>query len=202
MSDNNEPTPSPTPEPTPEPTPTLEPTPSPTPAPSLTDKVEAEPEPFVPLTADDLTIPEGLEVIDELRDEFLMVVNDQEMSPKDRANALVGLQEKVAKMAAEASSQAWDTMNTQWQDSVKADPEIGGAKLDETLGRIGKLIDEHGTPGLREALNITGAGNNPEVIKFFNKLAVVLTEGGPVSGAAPSNTEQTAASVMFPSMKG
>jgi len=210
MSGNNEPTPSPAPEPTPTPSPSPTPDPSPTPTPApepgaLTDQKPEptpEPEPFVPLTPEDLTFAEGVEVNEELRDDFLKIVNDQEMSPKDRANALVGLQERAAQAAAEASSQAWEALNTQWQDAVKADPEVGGANLDATLGRIGKLIDEHAPAPdkLREALNVTGAGNNPEVVKFLNKVATLLSEGTPISGQ-PTNQEQSAAAVLFPSMQ-
>ena len=207
------PTPSPTPgvetppvetPPTPSPTPTPEPTPSPTPAPTLAGTPPAgEPAPFVPLTAEDFKLPEieGLQVSNELRDEFLGVMNNQELSPKDRAQALVDLQGKVATLASEAASKEFDDLNTKWQDEVKADPEIGGTKLPETLGRITRLINEHGGDKVRTALNITGAGNNPDLIRFFNSVALKLTEPGPVSGQ-PAASEASTASKLFPSMKG
>lgn len=161
-----------------------------------------EPEaPAEPLTAADITFPDGVEVNEELRDEFLSVVNNRELSPKEQAQALVDLQLKAAQAASEAGSNAWTEMQTKWKDEVKADPEVGGEKLQPALGRIGRLIDEYGSKELTATFDLTGAGNNVHVIKFLDKLAAKLTEPGPVSGA-PANAEVDKAARLFPSMKG
>lgn len=55
------------------------------------EEQKAEPAAVEPLAATDLTFPEDVEVQEELRDEFLSIVNDAEMSSKDRAQALVNL---------------------------------------------------------------------------------------------------------------
>lgn len=146
---------------------------------------------------------EGVVVSEELRDKFLGIVNDQDASPKDRAQALLNLQTEVATLASEAISKEWNDTNQAWQDEVKADATIGGANLPETLGRINRLIDEHAGDAakLRAAFDLTGAGNNPEVVRFLNTIATKLTEGAPVSGQ-PTAAEGSRAQRMFPSMKG
>lgn len=159
---------------------------------------EPDPAPAEPLTADDLTFPDGFEVQEEFRDEFLTVVNNAELSPKDRAQGLVDLYTKAAQAASEASSQAWQETQTTWREEVKTDY---GDKLQPALGRIEKLIDEHGSAELREVFDLTGAGNNLHMIKFLDKVSGLLTEGGHVSGQ-PSSTEKTTAQKLFPSMKG
>jgi hypothetical protein len=151
---------------------------------------------------DDITFPEDFTVSEEYRDDFLKIVNDQELSPKDRSQALTDLYVKAATAASEASSQAFADMQKEWQGQVKADSEIGGDKLPATLSAVNKLVGEYGSPELLEAFASTGAGNNVHVIKFLNKVAGLLTEGGPVQGGAPTNREGDAASRMFPSMKG
>jgi len=167
------------------------------------EEAEAEtPEAEVtPLGADDITFPEGLEVPDEIRDDFLSVLNDPEITPKDRAQALVDLQAKVAGQASEAASQQFQDQQRQWQDEVKNDPEIGGANFQENLQRIQRLVDQFGNDEFAGVMAATGAGNNIHVVKFFHAVAEKLVEGGPVSGA-PANSESSAASRMFPSMKG
>ena len=154
-----------------------------------------EPQPLQPT---DLTFPEGVEVDETLRDNFLSIVNDTELSPKDRAQALVDLQVKAAQAASEASSKAWEEMQTKWQDEVRAD---FGDNLQPALGRIGRLIQEYGSDELNGVFGMTGAGNNIHMIKFLDNIASKLTEGGPVTGS-PTNQEQSAASRLFPSMKG
>lgn len=155
---------------------------------------------FVPLTSEDVKFPEGMTVADGDRDSFLGILNNREMTPVQQAQALVDLQAKVSKEASEAGSQAWTQLQESWVNEVKADAEVGGAKLEPALASIGKLIDQHGSPELRAALDLTGAGNNVHVIKFLNKVATALTEGGHVSGA-PGGGEQSLADALYPTMK-
>ena len=179
-------------------TPGLETTPPLSPTTLVTEPpVDAAPaasEPGVPvtLTAEAIKFPEDFSVADDVRDEFLGIMNNAEMEPGARAQSLIDLQAKLMREASEAGSRTWDELQTTWQDEVKADPEIGGPKLESTLLGIGKLVQEYGTPELREAFNITGAGNNPHVIRFLSKISAVLSEGRPVSGTPPAAPRSTA----------
>lgn len=196
-------------------------TPTPTPTPTepvepkegeslLTPPTEGEPpkeaepaEPPAPLTADDIKFDEDLEVPEELRDELLGVFNNAELDAKGRAQALVDLHTKAMKEASEASSQAWANMQKEWRDAVKADPLVGGEKMQPALDRIGRLVNEYADAPdeLIGAFGVTGAGNNPHVVRFLAKIADKLVEGEHVSGA-PATSPQDAASKLFPSMKG
>lgn len=194
---SNEPTPTPPVEPTPEATPTPTPT-EPTP-PTEPENKEPAPE-FVPLTADDIQFPEGFEVQEGLRDEFLGIVNNRELDDKGRTSALIGLYAKAQTAASEANSQAWADMQDKWQGEVKADPTVGGVNFDATMTKVGKLMEEFGNDNLRQVFDMTGAGNNVHVISFLSKLSDKLTEGAHVLGN-PASTPASAASKLFPSMK-
>lgn len=195
----SEPTPTPTP---PEPTPTPTPEPPAEPKPLVQGEPKAaEPEPFVPLTAEDITIPEGLEISDTARDEALSIINNRELSPKEQLQSLVDLQAKLAKEASDTISETWANTQKEWQDEVKADPTIGGDKLPTTLAAVNKLVTEYGDDKLVEAFALTGAGNNVHVIKFLSSIAGKLLEGNLVPAGGPTNQESTAAERLFPSMK-
>ncbi len=162
---------------------------------------ETAAEEFVPLTAEDITFPEGLEVNETLRDEALAIVNNRELSPKEQLQGLIDLQGKLAKEMSETANDTWTNTQKEWQDEVKADPTIGGDKLPATLSAVNKLVTEYGSNELVEAFALTGAGNNVHVIKFLNSIAGKLLEGGAVHASGPTNQEGDAASRMFPSMK-
>lgn len=164
------------------------------------EKVEKKLE---PLTVESLTIPEGFEVEPELAKDFLEILNG-DMQPKDRANALLALHGKTISTALEADSKLWDDMQTEWKDEVKADPDIGGAKLQPTLANVGKLLSEFGTDELKGVFDSTGAGNNVHMIKFLNVIADKLTEGKFFKAGSPSGQDDpnAAAARLFPSMKG
>lgn len=201
--------------PTPTPTDPANPTPTPDPAaqpaaddpskPLIGGEQKSEPTPaaeFVPLTAADITIPEGLEVHETLRDEALAIVNNRELSPKEQLQGLIDLQGKLAKDASETISKTWEDTQKAWQDEVKADPTIGGDKLQTSLAAVNKLVTEYGDDKLVEAFALTGAGNNVHVIRFLHSIAGKLLEGGAVPAQSPANQESDKALRMFPSMKG
>lgn len=169
-----------------------------------TEETKEEKAEVVPLTVEDIKLPEGFELQPDLTSKFVELFNG-EMDPKEKAQALVDLHTETIRKASEASSEAWDNMQTEWKDAVKADPDIGGAKLQPTLTNVGKLLDEFGTPDLKDVFDLTGAGNNIHMIKFLNVIANKLTEGSYQPGGNPSNaadSEEAKAQRMFPSMKG
>lgn len=118
--------------------------------------------------------------------------------PRDAVAELVALQEQTMKAASEANSALWNGMQDTWRQEVAADPVIGGTKQQETLGAISKLVDQFGTPELRQAFDLTGAGNNPHVIRFLAKVAKELGEPGRVISGAPSVPEKSLAERLFP----
>lgn len=183
------------------------PTPEATPT-SLNETSEVKTEPtdekvveeFTPLTVESISFEKGVEVNEGARDEFLGILNDRELSPAEQAQKLVDLQTRLAREASETSSTSWEGLQTQWRDEVQSDPEIGGQKLEGVLTGVAKVIDQYGSPELRQVMDLTGAGNNIHVIKFLNNVAKNLNEGGPVRGNPPSSTEDLA-SRLYPSMK-
>lgn len=170
-------------------------------APKEEPKVEAEP-PAEPLALDKLTIPEGVQIDPVLGKSFTDILNNAELKPAERAQALLDLQVEAAKQASEKASEAWGTQRQTWRDQVTADPEIGGAKLEENLGKVSKLLDAYGTPDLRQAFDDLGAGDHPAIVGFLVKLANAHGESTPAIGAPPTAqlTEAERAARMYPSM--
>lgn len=69
----------------------------------------------------------------------------------------------------------------EWNDAFTADPEIGGAKKEETLTFAAKAFDHYGLKkgeGLRQLLDESGLGNHPDVIRFVSKVGRDLGEAG------------------------
>lgn len=153
------------------------------------------------LKLDTIKMPEGVKLEGEAKDAFARAV--AEGDPNKRAQALLDLYAGEAKKAQEGAYKTFQDMNKSWVDAVKADPEIGGDNWANVQKTIAKGLDTFGTPGVRQALNLTGAGNNPDVIKTFYKMAKALTEGGHAAGNPPTQTgPKDLAELMYPTMKG
>lgn len=164
---------------------------------------EKPPEEPKPVTLEDIKAPEGVTLTADdpgLKD-FLGIVNDNKMSPAERATALIHLQAKLAKEASEKGSNEFAEMQQKWQDEVRADPEIGGKKLQANQTMISRALDKFGSAEARQAFDYTGAGNNPHIFKFITKLcqaANIMEPGRPVLGQPGGGRELTAAEKLYP----
>lgn len=219
MVDEPQPAPAPAPDPKEPPAPLIAPSekkegePAPAPAPegetpeakatreaaekkAADDKAAAE----KPIVYEDFKLPEGVVADDAVLKEFKDFASAHKISQED-AQALVDMQVKTLTKAQDALFEQWATTQKAWQKEVEADPEIGGAKLPEVKVTIAKALDQFGTPALKDALVSTGAGNNPEIVRFVWKMAQKLVEGGHVGGNAPGSARPaTAAQALYPNL--
>jgi hypothetical protein len=145
----------------------------------------------------ELKIPDGIEVDEAAMSSFKEVLVDPALSPNERGQKLVELFFAQQEAAAKASETNWTKIQEDWQNEVKADKDLGGSKLEGTLSTIAKAIDQYGSQEVREALDMTGAGNNPHVIRFIHKLASQLQEGRPVIPGGPPARSATPAERLY-----
>lgn len=75
-----------------------------------------------------------------------------------------------------------------WIEAAKKDKDIGGDNFKGNLEKANRVIEKYGSEAFRKALNETGFGDHPEVIRIFSKLGglmandeVVLSKGKAVS---------------------
>lgn len=78
-----------------------------------------------------------------------------------------------------------------WIDAVKNDVEIGGTKLAASIANAAKAIDAYGSNELRQALELTRAGNHPAVVKFFAKIGAAMGEPGNLLTGRPAPGKPT-----------
>ena len=86
-------------------------------------------------------------------------------------------QADVVRQLAEAAA----TQKQGWQDAFAADPEIGGARRSETEHLAARGLDtlgyREGHP-FRRALDDSGFGNHPDLIRAFRRLGEMVGEDG------------------------
>lgn len=151
------------------------------------------------LTLEDVKAPEGsVALSDGLRSDFLTVMNNAGLSAKDRATKLLDLQ---ARAADEITKNWMDTWTAAQEKSAEEVRQHYGNKLDATMASCAKVLDAYGGPELRQALDISGMGNNLVFFQFLEKIAGHLNEGSPVVSGSIRTGEDLAKS-LYPSMKG
>ena len=168
---------------------------------ALEEPVEPAPAPepvaeATPLTAEQLTLPEGVAPDPEALASFVEFANGAQLAPEQAQAALDLYHAQVSALQTQIAEQ-WETTQKEWADAARALPEIGGPNLDRTLSEVASVIDRYGSQDLRTALDVTGAGNHPAVVQFLHRIASVINERPPVSGQPTSTTPKSRAERLY-----
>src|SRR5262249_4660726 len=137
-------------------------------------------------TYSDFKLPEGATVDGEQLEAATTLFADSGLS-QEQAQKFIDLAVSREKVQAEAGLRAFVDLQNKWVSEIKADPDIGGGRLGATIASATRAIDRLAIPGLREALDLTGAGNNPAIVKAFARIGQMIAEDRfrPGNGAPP-----------------
>ena len=166
----------------------------------LAAEAEAAAKAAKPMTAADYKLPEGLPEGVDAKDPLVAPLLDAAAKAGVSNEALGAILSELAPKVQEqlaAPYKAWNELQTKWGNEIKSDKDIGGAKLPETVARIMQGVKQFGDEAaVTEALRITGAGNNPAIIRLLNSVFSRLAEGSPVAGA-PAQQGKSAAQKLY-----
>lgn len=129
----------------------------------------------------DFQSPEGsgLETDSSVVQAFSEVAKELNLTQDQAQQVLNG----VAPALKKESEGYIENLRSEWVNSVKTDPEIGGDKLPENLGKAIQVLDAYGTPELKSLLGETGLGDNPEIIRFLVRTHQDIGEDRFLTGA-------------------
>ena len=178
----------------PDPAPVAAPTGQPpSPAPAAT----APPAPAIDLKG--LKLPEGFTAEDKNLADVVGILSDEKLSPQERMQKLVDTHASALKTASEASSKYWSDLQASWMTENKnkfgADP---GKHAD--IVAVAKAIDQLGEKragAFREALDMSGMGNNPAIIEALVEWAKVLNEPSRHPSGSPAGRPASAAEAIY-----
>lgn len=181
-------------------------TPPPTDAPKTEAALLNEAVPLGAPEKYELKAPEGVVIPESASNLFkdMNLSNDQAQKFVDYYMTQVQEQQKAANGSALAIRESW-------RAQVKADPDIG-PRLPAVRQTISSALDVIGDAKLsqqfREAMDFTGAGDNPAFVKTLYKLAQMVTEprrhvqGGPSPEGQkrPGQGPPSAAKALYPNL--
>lgn len=151
---------------------------------------EGEKKPDAPTAAApeayEFKFPEGYTLSEEGTKEVTALFKDLGLS-QDQANKLVDYYGKNLLASAEAPYKQWADTQKEWVSDIH---ERFGSKAEATRRDINEAITNAMPPSLaksfRSALDITGAGSNPDIFEALSILAKPHIEGKPVTPGGPS----------------
>ena len=172
---------------------------------------------FKPITAEDLSVPEDLQLNEARQGELVDFINEFQIPPAAVAK-FMEMNGGWAQEDAQAQVDNWTTTQEQWVEQAQNDPKIGGDQLEGNLNEIGKLLDvmtqvpdgkggfaadEKYAGELRQAFDMTGAGNHPAIIRFLSDVAkqARVSEGTPLIGGRAAEGKPDPLAVLYPTMQ-
>jgi hypothetical protein len=149
-------------------------------------------------TYEAFTVPEGVTLQDDKIGEFQKLLGTFEhrlaQTPAEAHAAMqqmgqqlldlyVAETQEAQQRNARLQHETWTRTREQWVSEFREDPDIGGARQDQTVARAGALLELYGQrigpereAKLRAVMDMTGAGDNPEVLRFMNWAADFAVE--------------------------
>ena len=117
---------------------------------------------------------------------------------QEGAQKLFDFHNDAVKAATEGPANAMNDMRTEWRGEVVKDPTLGNGTDNlkpEVRANIAKAIESVGDAkaitSFKEAMDLTGAGDNPALVAGLNAIGKLLKEGTLVNGGKPSPLGQT-----------
>ena len=163
----------------------IDPSAAPAPAPA--------PAPTIPESYSDFTLPEGYTIDPDLIQQATALFKESKL-PQDAAQKLVDLYTKQTSGLRDELLKSVERTRTEWRDAVKSDTTIGARLESHILPEIARAKDKlpaEVRTAFNEAMDFTGAGDHPAVVRALYELSKLVNEGTHVTGSGPSPAGQT-----------
>jgi len=181
---------------------------------SATPDAKVEPPVGAPEAYSPWKLQEGYELDAGVSEAGSKIFKDLNLT-QDQAQKLVDFYSEHAIKSSKEVLDAWQATRKEWREGIANDPQLG--KLTGSNGNFGpdsalvvtvnRALDGLQNPKLvsdfKDAMELTGAGDNPAFVKVLYALASKVTEGTTYARGEPSktaNARPTAGAALYPNL--
>lgn len=121
----------------------------------------------------------------------------------EEAQKLLEVENTAVKTYAEKQQTQLETLKNTWAEESKNDKEFGGQAFPQNVELSRRVVEKFGSPAFKTALNETGLGNHPELIRMLSRIGKAIGEDELVIGktVAGKETPTDPAKKLFPNQK-
>ena len=145
----------------------------------------------------EFTMPEGFTPDATALGEFTALAAEHNL-PQQTAQNMIDLYTNQMAEQQRNQVQRWVETQNAWKAEITALPEIGGTNFTASVQAVVRALDA--APGgaeLRQALEFTGAINNPRIFAHFHGWATRMNEGPLVAANSPAPTKKTPGEIVY-----
>jgi len=145
----------------------------------------------------DLKHPEGSLLNPKRIEEIVAEAKASGLTP-EQAQANVDREHKAIATFQEAQKQQLTQNVEQWRKDFENDKEIGGNLAKESAEHAKRFVTKFGSPKLKEALDSSGLGNHPELIRMCAAAGKLLANDKFVQASASPKQEKSLSEIFYP----
>jgi len=123
----------------------------------------------------DLKLPEGSHLDASAVERVTAKAKELKLTPEQAQSELNRESELLKTYVEGQQAQLAKTVDT-WVEEAKKDPEIGGDGFVKSAEIAKRVVNRFGTEEFKKALNDTGLGNHPELIRVLTRIGRAMTE--------------------------
>lgn len=138
-----------------------------------------------------LKVPDGSKLDVKRVEEIATWAKERSLDPKVAQDILTREHELVSSVEAARAAEV-DGLKDRLLNDLKADKEMGGDKLNSYVEPARRLVDRFGNEAFKSALDQTGLGNHPELVRFLANIAKAVGEDKLVLPSANGGSSEKA----------
>jgi len=140
----------------------------------------------------DLKLSDKTSLDDAVLERTSAIAREMGLSNENAQKSLNFVDTEVAAHLAR-QRESFAKLSATWVGELKADKEFGGDKYNENVENAKRAVARFGSDSLKVALDETGLGNHPELVRIFSKIGRAMADdkfvvGTAVNGAAQKRT--------------
>lgn len=94
----------------------------------------------------------------------------------EQAQSLIDREHEAVQGFAKVQMEEFEKTKGSWRAELSADKEIGGEALNQNVEMAKRVVTRFGTDGFKKALNESGYGDHPELVRVFARIGKAMSE--------------------------
>jgi len=148
----------------------------------------------------ELKLPDGSPLNAKALDQVASFAKEKGLT-QDEAQAILERESAVLASYVDSQKQELAQKQKEWVESIKTDKEIGGDGFNKTIEMAKRVVDRFATDSLKKALNDSGLGNHPELVRFVARIGKAMSEDQLILPSAQTGGKKSMEDVFYPASK-
>jgi hypothetical protein len=144
----------------------------------------------------DLKIADGSKLSTEEVDKIVAYAKEQGLSQEAAQKLLDSQNEIVSKFESERMDEFKQTVD-EWKTQAQKDPEYGGAEFTRNVELAKRVVSRYGSQEFAQALDESGFGNHPELLRVFVRIGQAMGEDRLVTSATGGGSQKTLEDIFY-----